>query len=291
MLKNSVASLAIMIAVKNKPERSAITKTLKKRPGTTRTMSCATAKKARHLLENEGPFQIAVIDHALKDSDGLKLCKHLLEAKIDSRLLFLTAPGNESAAATALTAGVDAVVLMDNDQGYLNLLPAVIENLSTTQTGPEASSPDQNHLHEQRINTLREANLSLKKLLANRSRDKRALEDKIGANIQRLVMPYIQKLIKTDLDDSQSLYLNLIHDNLLEIVEPFLNRLTSRHPDLTATETRIAWLIREGKTTPEIARILSSSKGAVNFHRNNIRKKTGLRNRKINLQTYLLTLS
>ena len=46
-------------------------------------------------------------------------------------------------------------------------------------------------------------------------------------------------------------------------------------------------LIRQGKTSQEIADILMVSKAAVDFHRNNIRKKLKLKNKKINLKTFL----
>ena len=50
-------------------------------------------------------------------------------------------------------------------------------------------------------------------------------------------------------------------------------------------------LIREGKTTKEIAEVLNSSPGAIDFHRNNIRNKLGLKNKNANLRSYLLSLA
>ena len=50
-------------------------------------------------------------------------------------------------------------------------------------------------------------------------------------------------------------------------------------------------LIREGKSTKEIAELLIISERAIEFHRNNIRDKLGLKKSKTNLRSYLMTLS
>jgi hypothetical protein len=56
---------------------------------------------------------------------------------------------------------------------------------------------------------------------------------------------------------------------------------------LTPTEARVADSVRQGKANKEIAKNLSLSIRAVEFHRYNIRKKLGIRKAKINLQRYL----
>jgi DNA-binding CsgD family transcriptional regulator len=60
--------------------------------------------------------------------------------------------------------------------------------------------------------------------------------------------------------------------------------------NFTPTEIQIANLLRQGKTSKEIAEFINSSPKAVAFHRENIRKKLGLKNKKINLKSYLLSL-
>ena len=60
---------------------------------------------------------------------------------------------------------------------------------------------------------------------------------------------------------------------------------------LTATEKEILKLIALGKTTKEIADLLNLSPSTVDFHRNNIRSKLGLKNKEESLKTYLLNLS
>lgn len=75
-----------------------------------------------------------------------------------------------------------------------------------------------------------------------------------------------------------------------EITVPFLTRLTALHRLLTPREIDIAALVREGRTSKEIADLLNISASGVDFHRKKIRQKIGLTGEKSNLRSYLLSL-
>ncbi|HOO46961.1 MAG TPA: helix-turn-helix transcriptional regulator, partial [Deltaproteobacteria bacterium] len=106
-----------------------------------------------------------------------------------------------------------------------------------------------------------------------------------------LALPYVEKLRNTGLDDKQKTLLEILESNLNDIVSPFLKKLSSQYLNLTPTEIQVANLIREGKSTKEIAEVLTISERAIEFHRNNIRDKLGLKKSKTNLRSYLMTLS
>lgn len=146
---------------------------------------------------------------------------------------------------------------------------------------------------ELRMNSLHleEANTALKVLLKRREQDKNELEEKVLSNIKDLALPYLEKLKSCTLDDRQSTYLEILESNLNDIISPFLKKLSSQYLNLTPTEIQVANLIREGKSTKEMADILNISERAIEFHRNNIRDKLGLKKSKTNLRSYLLTLS
>ncbi|MFC1886292.1 response regulator transcription factor [Thermodesulfobacteriota bacterium] len=55
--------------------------------------------------------------------------------------------------------------------------------------------------------------------------------------------------------------------------------------------SQITNLVKQGKTTKEIAEIMHLAKSTIDFHRDNIRKKLGIKNKKTNLKTYLLSIS
>ncbi|MGB2927323.1 MAG: PAS domain S-box protein [Desulfobacterales bacterium] len=144
---------------------------------------------------------------------------------------------------------------------------------------------------ENKTHELEEVNAALKVLLKHRDEDKKDLENKVVANVKELVFPYVEKLNNSRLSDRQMVYLNIIKSNLEDIITPFLHQLSSKYSDLTPNEIQVAGFVKDGKTTKEIAELLNSSTGAINFHRNNLRKKLGLRNTKTNLRSFLLSLA
>lgn len=138
--------------------------------------------------------------------------------------------------------------------------------------------------------SLEEVNTALKVLLKQREQDKSELEDKILFNVRNLVLPYVDSLKKKRLDNEEKTYLDILETNLLNIISPFAKRLTSIREQFTPQEIKVANLIREGKTVKEIAAALGVSDNAINLHRQHVRNKLGLNNKKINLRTYLLSL-
>src|SRR4030066_463646 len=143
---------------------------------------------------------------------------------------------------------------------------------------------------EIKTHNLEEANIALKVLLKRRDEDKTEIEEKVLLNIKELVFPYLEKLKKNKLDEKQKIYVSILESNLNDITSSFSHRLSSKYMNFTPTEIQIANLLRQGKTSKEIAELMNSSPKAVAFHRENIRKKLGLRNKKINLKSYLLSL-
>lgn len=74
------------------------------------------------------------------------------------------------------------------------------------------------------------------------------------------------------------------------VLSQFSQKLTSRYLDLTPAEIQVATLIMYGKSTKNIAEFLSLSRGTIESHRKSIRKKIGLKNKKTNLRTHLLSI-
>ncbi len=170
------------------------------------------------------------------------------------------------------------------------LLYSIIHDV-TQRKRAELSLIERGKELENKSHELEEVNTALRVLLKHRDEDKKEFEKKVITNVKNLVFPYLEKLNNSRLNDRQKVYLNIIQSNLEDIVAPFLRQLSLSFSDLTPSEIQVAGLVKDGKTTKEIADLLNSSTGAVNFHRNNIRKKLGLRNTKTNLRSFLLPLS
>jgi len=141
-----------------------------------------------------------------------------------------------------------------------------------------------------KADNLKEANIALNVLLKKREGDKKELEEKILLNVKELVVPYLKKLENSGLSGRQKTLTDILESNLNGIISPFLFTLSAKYASLTPKEIRVAGLVRDGKTTKEIAGLLISSTDTIDFHRKNIRKKLGLQNKKSNLRSYLLSL-
>lgn len=144
-------------------------------------------------------------------------------------------------------------------------------------------------LKEKAIN-LQEMNTALKVLLKKRDEDKKELEEKVLHNVRQMIEPYLNKLKKAKLNDMQRTYFDIIASNLNDIISPFVCGVSINLLNFTPTELQVANLVKQGKTTKEIASIKNLSARTIEFHRGNIRKKMGIKNRKINLRTHLLSL-
>jgi PAS domain S-box-containing protein len=142
---------------------------------------------------------------------------------------------------------------------------------------------------EIKTKNLEEVNTALKVLLAKRDEDKLELEQKVLVNVKELVLAYLEKLKKSGLDDRQKTYVEIIETNLKDIVSPFLRGLSNKYVNLTPTEIQVANLVKQGRISKEIAELLNLSTRTIEFHRDNIRHKLGIKNKNINLRTHLLS--
>ena len=163
------------------------------------------------------------------------------------------------------------------------------ENITPLKLAEETIKKREEELNVKSEN-LQEANTALKVLLKRREEDKTELEEKVVTNVQQLITPYLEKISQTRLDTRQRTFLEILESHLNDIVSPFLHKMSTMHLQLTPQEIQVATLIKSGRTSKEIANILSISTNAVDFHRKNIRKKFGLNHQKTNLRSFLLTL-
>jgi len=137
---------------------------------------------------------------------------------------------------------------------------------------------------------LEETNTALRVLLKSRDEDKIELEEKVLLNVKELVAPYLEKLKKSGMDEKQKTYVDILESNLNDIISPFSQNISSTLYHLTPSEIQVANLIKMGRTSKDIAELLNVSHRTIEAHRENIREKIGLKNKKANLRTHLLSL-
>ena len=141
---------------------------------------------------------------------------------------------------------------------------------------------------EAKTSELEDLNAALRVLLKQRDEDKNELEQKVLSNVKMLILPHIEKL-KSHVDLKGTSYVNVVESNLKDIISPFAQKLSVKYLNLTNREVQIANLIKEGKTTKEIAAFLNVSDSAVNVYRYHIRRKLSL-TKKQNLRSYMSAL-
>jgi len=139
---------------------------------------------------------------------------------------------------------------------------------------------------QQEHQALQEANIALRTVLAHLEEEKNGIKASVAANIQKVVMPIVFEL-ELEVTGRQRSYVTLLRRSLQEIASPFLTHIARDHVQLTPVEIAIGTMIRNGLSTKEIAQLRCISPATVRRHRENVRRKLGLRNRKANLATYL----
>ena len=190
-----------------------------------------------------------------------------------------------------------ALLFRDGLQEFARVIEADLELLTQVDTRIRLEKQLQATLDEleqrvaERTSELEEANTALRVLLANVETSREEYDAQILRQIKGLVMPHLAKLrSRLDGDTAASAYLELIDDSLKSITAPMSGQLTTVFESLTPAEQEIAQMIMRGQTTKGIARTLSRESSTIEFHRNNIRRKLGLKRSGRNLRSLLLSI-
>jgi DNA-binding CsgD family transcriptional regulator len=164
------------------------------------------------------------------------------------------------------------------------------EDITALKLTEEALRRSRETLNEQ-ARSLEESNIALKVLLNQRDLDRQALERKVLSNVKGLVLPYVEKLKGARLKPRERTLVEIVDAHLQDIISPLLQNIANADIILTPQEMHIAALIKDGQSSKEIAEVLHITEATVNFHRKNLRIKFGLHNRRVNLRSYLLSMS
>ncbi len=132
-------------------------------------------------------------------------------------------------------------------------------------------------------------NAMIQSLFKRQNGQHKETEEKILVNVKDIVFPCLKELKKSRLDEKQIACVEQAEKYLREILSPFVNNVTAKYLSLSPREIQVANMVKEGKTSKEIASLMNISAAAVDIHRNRIRKKLGLGNRKVSLRAYLLS--
>lgn len=151
---------------------------------------------------------------------------------------------------------------------------------------------EKNRLLEKRNRELKESNTILQGVINHNQQVQDEIEMNVCNNVKSILAPILAKLKDTACRDraQYDCLVSLLEKNIETIVSALPRRLSRGLSPLTSTELQIVNYIVHGKGTKEITHILNLSPRTVETHRYNIRKKLGIKNKKVNLRSHLLTL-
>jgi DNA-binding NarL/FixJ family response regulator len=272
-----------------------------------RCVQAADAAEARRCLLRED-FELILCDIRMPGESGLDLIREVRGVYPDTGVIMVTAQDDPQEAQTALELEIFGYLIKPFGSNQLLISVANALRLrklklrekshrqdleQAVRERTEALSQSNEALRRRdvdlvtRTRELEEANIALTVLLKKREKDKETLGEDLAANIHSAVEPFLHRLKGSRMDEEQQRNLNLLEQSFGEIVTPFMKDLSSAHLGLTPSEIQVAALIKQGKSTKDIAEILNLSINTVMSHRYKVRKKMGLLQSKTNLRSFL----
>lgn len=285
-------------------------------------VTASSGAKALALFESKGSFDIVIADQRMPKMSGVELLEKIYQLDPEPIRIILTAytdvddivgainrghvynyilkPWDEKSLKITLERAVESHELVRDKKALLEKLAKKNEDL--TKTNAELKMVNKRLQEEiiqhkntaedlaSRTQELEEAHIATKVLLKQGNEAKRELEERVLANIKELVMPYLEELHVRLLDRREQIYTNVVKTNIEQITSAFSQNLSSKSLGLTPREIQVADLVRQGRTNKEMADLLNLSSRTVEFYRDNLRKKFGLKNMKVNLRSFLLSM-
>jgi FixJ family two-component response regulator len=242
----------------------------------------------------QGAFELLISDIEMDAIDGIQLIKEVSEIDLGIDTIIMTGYTQDYTYSDIIKAGAADFIAKPFQNPELKAKIERIDRerrmrreLKEMNAAIEAREKEL----EKKARELEETNVALRVLLNRREDDKKELIENVMANIEELILPYLEKLEASRLSETQRTCLGVLKSGLAEISSPFVRNLSFHHLNLSPMEMRVAILIRAGKGNKEIAETLGVSVNTIMSHRYNLRTKCGLKGRRVNLTSYLASLT
>lgn len=173
--------------------------------------------------------------------------------------------------------------------GGQDLVQTICVDITERKKIEEALREKERKLSEQNI-MLQKKNIALREVMDQLEAEKDRLGKMVNTNVDKLLLPLVEKL-KNKCTNLDKTYIDLLEENVKELTSQFGSKMSDKMLRLTQKEIEMCNMIKQGLTSKEIAKLLDISHRTVETHRNNIRKKFGIRKQEVNLVTYLKNIA
>ena len=132
-----------------------------------------------------------------------------------------------------------------------------------------------------------EMNITLRQVLRSVEEERQELREQLSNQVKTRMLPALEQVAKADSAEVRDGYISLIEEHLSGLTEEGITAYDPELLRLSPREFRVCQLIQMGQSGKEISRALSISFETLQTHRKNIRRKLGLRGKRISLYQYL----
>lgn len=139
----------------------------------------------------------------------------------------------------------------------------------------------------ERTAELEKSNATLSMMLNYAQKAEKDIQERVVANLRTDILFLLDSLKREKLSENAGKLVEMLETTTHNLAHPLARSLESTLLKLTPREIQVANLIKHGKTTKEIIKLLDISAKTIETHRNSLREKLGLRNSKTNLRTFL----
>ncbi len=181
-------------------------------------------------------------------------------------------------------AEIDMKIAYDNQDNFLQA-HCIIRDITEHKRIEESLRRMTESLRNEQ-KALTEKNIALRQVLKHIENDRKNYRHRLGVSLEETILPILDRL-KGKVDKEIVADIEEIYDNFEAILEKDINLFKEKFGHLTPRETEMCTLIRDGLTSKEISTELNLSVVTIHKHRELIRRKLGLANKRVNLAGYL----
>lgn len=241
-------------------------------------------------------YDIALVDVRIHNTSGLNLMPDILASCPDIRIIIMTGYADKDTAIKALKLGafdflekpLDRTILSHSISRALDARDRdrSVKELINDLRRSEAELLQHKNSLESLNSELLDTNRALSVLARNIERERDQMEKRIAIKLKSMIIPSIEKLKRDKSLTKYEMELDMLTKQIEDLTVGFGTDAVVAS-NLSATELRIASLVKNGLTSEEIAGHLNISISTVRTHRKNIRKKLRINNAQYSLRNYL----